>query len=82
MSTDRCSMTCAALAARLEEAASEAAARFPARESADADEGEMLKPGAGAETELLGVAATDERSGGDVGGQAHANRMTGPGGLA
>jgi DivIVA domain-containing protein len=58
------------MAARLAEATSEAADRFPPREPAEPAEEEMLEPEAGAETEPLGVAATDEPLGGDAGGRA------------
>jgi len=52
------------MTARLEELTSEAAARFPPREPAEPAEEEIPALG-GADTEPLGVAATDEPPGGD-----------------
>jgi hypothetical protein len=50
-----------ALAARLEQMATEAAARFPPGEPAEPAEGGMQAPEAGAEAESTEVGATDAR---------------------
>jgi DivIVA domain-containing protein len=62
------------ISARVAAAASGADARFPPREPAESEEGEMLEPEPKAETEESGVAAADEPHDGNAGRQVRPGR--------